>query len=165
MKLGVTFAIVVASVASPALAQQAGGAMQETSVKMAGRTITLKFSPLAASTGKISGVPFAFHTDANLEIQGQAVPKGDYTLYLLPDPKEWQLIISKQTGPQAATYSQKMDLGRVPMDMKKTTAPASALKMTLAGIGSVAGKLDVAWQSTIASVPFNLDIIKANAEW
>ena len=166
MKFLVTFAIVLVSGAALAFAQQAGlSALKESSVKMSGQTITLKYSALAASSGKISGVPALFHTDVNLEIQGLAVPKGDYTFYVLPDAKEWQLIISKQTGTQAATYNPKMDLGRVPMDMNKASAPVDALKMTLASLGSVAGKLDVAWQSTIASVPFYIDAVKANVEW
>jgi hypothetical protein len=84
---------------------------------------------------------------------------------VLPEPLEWQLIISKQTGPQAATYNPKMDLGRVPMDMKKAGAPIENLKVTLTSLGSVAGKLEMGWETTIASVPFNLDAVKANREW
>ncbi len=62
-------------------------------------------------------------------------------------------------------YNPKMDLGRVPMDMKKAGAPIENLKMTLTSLGSVAGKLEMAWENTIASVPFNLDAVKANREW
>lgn len=153
-------------------------APQVTSVKMSGKSITVKYSAASVAGRKIFGgvVPFnqvwragtgavAFHTDANLEIQGLAVPKGDYTLFVLPDPSEWQLIISKQTGPQAATYNPKMDLGRVPMDMKKASAPIENLKITATSFGSVAGKLEIGWETTIASVPFNIDAIKANREW
>jgi hypothetical protein len=155
--------LLLVSIAAPAVAQQP--ALQETSVKMSGKTITLKYPALPAKSGTISGTPFPFHTDADLEIQGLAVPKGDYTFYLLPDAKEWQLVVSKQTGAQAATHNPKLDLGRVPMDMKKAATPAAALQMKLAALGSVAGKLDVAWQGALASVPFNIDAIKANPEW
>src|SRR5690349_11818665 len=40
----------------------------------------------------------ALHTDADLDIGGLAVPKGDYTLFILPTPGKWQLIVNKQTG-------------------------------------------------------------------
>ena len=33
--------------------------------------------------------------------------------------------------------------------------------MTLTSFGSVAGKLELAWENTIASVPFNIDALKA----
>ena len=35
----------------------------------------------------------SFHTDADLDIGGLAVPKGDYTLFVMvKDPEKWQLI-------------------------------------------------------------------------
>ncbi len=47
-----------------------------------------------------------FHTDADLDVGGLSVPKGDYTLYIdLADPAKWQLVISKQTGQWGLTYN------------------------------------------------------------
>ena len=139
-------------------------AMQQSAVKMSGRNISLQYTP-APRGAKIAGLPCFFHTDANLEIQGLSVPKGDYSFYVLPEGNEWQLIISKQTGAQAVVYNQKMDLGRVPMDMKRAATPAAALQMKLSSLGSIAGKLELSWENSIASVPFNIDAVKANAEW
>ena len=163
MKTGWMSAILLVSLALVVAALQP--AAQETAVKMGGKNISLKYQPIPTASKRIAGVPASFHTDVNLEIQGLAVPKGDYSLYVLPQGNEWQLIISKQTGAQAATYNQKMDLGRVPMDMKKATTPAGALQMKLASLGSVAGKLELTWENTLASVPFNIDAVKANPEW
>jgi hypothetical protein len=164
----------VACLAALAVAQQP--APQQSAVKMGSKSITLKYSAPSMAGRKIFGgvVPYnqvwragspVFHTDADLDIQGLAVPKGDYTLYVLPNAKEWMLIVSKQTGPQAAAYSQKMDLGRVPMDMKKSGAPAETLRMTLKSFGSFAGSLELAWEDTVASVPFSINAIEPNREW
>ncbi|MCL6545959.1 MAG: class I SAM-dependent methyltransferase, partial [Bryobacteraceae bacterium] len=38
-------------------------------------------------------------------------------------------------------------------------------RVSLVSYGSVAGKLEVAWENVIASVPFNLDVVQANPEW
>src|SRR5215471_21516420 len=47
----------------------------------------------------------AFHTDADLDIGGLAVPKGNYTLYAwVKNPDAWELILSKQTGQWGLTY-------------------------------------------------------------
>src|SRR5262245_56054203 len=35
------------------------------------------------------------HTDADLDIGGLAVPKGDYTLYIALDSGNWKLIVKK----------------------------------------------------------------------
>ncbi|MGE5571051.1 MAG: DUF2911 domain-containing protein [Rhodospirillales bacterium] len=138
--------------------------MKEASVTMSGKVIKIQYSALP-SKGQLAGKPAFFHTDSNLEVQGLAVPKGDYTLFVEPDANEWQLVFSKQPKAQAAALNPKMVLGRVPMDMKKNAAPAEALKVTLTSFGKVAGKLEVAWGNTIASVPFSLDILKPAPEW
>jgi len=163
MKSALITVLVLACLAALAVAQQP--ALQETAVKMSGKTITVKYSPLSANGGQIAGKPALFHTDSDLEVQGLAVPKGDYALYVLPDAKEWQLIVSKQPGAKAAALNPKMELGRVPMDMKKAGAPAGTLRMTLSSFGNVSGKLELAWENTIASVPFNLDALRPNVEW
>ena len=163
MRIALPSAILLVCLAALVVAQQP--AFQQTAVKMSGKTITLKYSALATSGGQIAGTPVLFHTDSDLDVQGLAVPKGDYTLYVLPDAREWQLIVSKQPGAQAAALNPKMELGRVPMDMKKASAPAGTLRMTLSSFGNVAGKLELAWGSTIASVPFNLDTLRPSVEW
>jgi hypothetical protein len=154
MKYKLLFAIIFSAMIAIVLAQQPG-ALKETSAVMSGRTIAIKY-PAVASTAKISAAHASLHTDANLEIQGLPVPKGDYTFYVEPGQSEWELVILKQP---------KAELGRVPMDMKKASAPAGALTITLTTVGKVAGNLTLTWGNTVASVPFNIDIIKSNREW
>ena len=96
----------------------------------------------------------AFHTDADLDIGGLAVPKGDYTLYVgIADPDNWQLILSKETGQWGLTYNKQKDLGRVKMTMSKPPAPIEVYKMTLSSTGPKTGKLQLEWENHIASVP------------
>jgi len=98
-----------------------------------------------------------FHTDADLDVGGLSVPKGDYTLYIdLADPAKWQLVISKQTGQWGLTYNQDQDLGRVPMRMAKPGALVEHLKYTLAEEGGNKGKLTLAWETVAASVPITV---------
>jgi hypothetical protein len=96
----------------------------------------------------------SFHTDANLDVGGLLVPKGDYTLWVLvSDPEHWQLVINKETGQWGLTYRQNMDLGRVKMNMSKPAAPIETYKITLSSTGANAGKLQLEWENYIASVP------------
>jgi hypothetical protein len=176
MKIVSICAILIVGLLTLASAQQP--ALTQSAIKLSGKGIALDYSTQSMKGQKIFGalVPYnqvwlvgggaaTFRTDVPLEVQGLAVPKGEYTLYVVPDAKEWQLIINKQIGPQALKYNQKLDLGRVPMDMKKAAAPVETLKLTLTSLGSVAGKLEIAWEGTLASVPFNIDSVKASAEW
>ena len=74
----------------------------------------------------------ALHTDADLDIGGLKVPKGDYTLFVnLANPASWELIVNKQTGQSGLEYDAKQDLGRVKMTMSKPPAMVEQLKYTL----------------------------------
>jgi hypothetical protein len=95
----------------------------------------------------------AFHTDADLDIAGLSVPKGDYTFYCwVKDPNAWELIVSKETGQWGLTYNPKQDLGRVRMTMSTPPAKVETLKYTFANQGGNKVKLELAWESHEASV-------------
>ncbi|HXP86783.1 MAG TPA: DUF2911 domain-containing protein [Bryobacteraceae bacterium] len=96
----------------------------------------------------------AFHTDANLDIGGVAVPKGDYTLYCwVKNPDAWELIISKETGQWGLSYNPKLDLGRVKMTMSKPPSPIETMKYTFTDQGGGKVQLQLAWEQHIGAVP------------
>jgi hypothetical protein len=99
----------------------------------------------------------AFHTDADLDIGGLRVPKGDYTLWvLIKDPEAWELIINKQTGQWGLSYGAAQDLGRVKMTMSKPPGSIERMKYTLSDLGGNKGKLQLEWENHIASVPITV---------
>ncbi|MBZ5575741.1 MAG: DUF2911 domain-containing protein [Acidobacteriia bacterium] len=99
----------------------------------------------------------AFHSDANLDIGGLAVPKGDYTLYCwVEDPNQWQLIINKETGQWGLSYNRTQDLGRIKMTMSKPPAPVETLKYTLTAQGGNKAQLQLAWENHVATVPITV---------
>lgn len=99
----------------------------------------------------------ALHTDANLDLGGLAVPKGDYTLWVdITDQDNWQLIVNKQTGEWGTDYSKAQDLGRVKMSMSKPPASIENLKYTIIDLGGNKGKLQLEWENHIASVRFTV---------
>ena len=77
-----------------------------------GKTVTIQYSRPSMRGRKIFGglVPYdeiwrtganaatRLKTDVDLFIDGEAVPKGEYTLYTQPGMSSWKLIINKQTG-------------------------------------------------------------------
>ncbi len=153
---------------APLMAQQSPPA--ETSVTIAGKAIRIQYAAPSMRGRKIFGglEPYgrvwragandatALHTDANLDIGGLSVPKGDYTLFVYLDPNQWQLIVSKQTGEWGLDYNQSRDLGRVKMDMSKPPKPIETYKITLSSVGGNKGKLQLAWENTIAEVGITL---------
>lgn len=99
----------------------------------------------------------SFHTDADLDLGGLAVAKGDYTLYVwVKDPDAWELIVNKQTGQWGLDYTAAQDLGRVKMTMTKPPEPLERLKYVLTDKGNGQGELRLEWEDHIASVPMTV---------
>jgi hypothetical protein len=135
-----------------------------------GKQIVIKYHAPSMHDRKISGglEPYgkvwragandatALHTDADLQIGNLTVPKGDYTLFVALDPKQWQLIVNKQTKQWGLEYHQEQDLGRVPMNMSKAPAPIETFYIKLTSPGGNQGKLEMGWENTIASVPLTV---------
>jgi hypothetical protein len=103
-----------------------------------GKTITVDYSSPRMKGRKIFGGLEAydkvwraganeattFVTDTDLTVGGKAVPAGSYTIFAIPNPKAWTLIINKKTGEWGVPYKYEADeLVRVPMKVSKTAAP------------------------------------------
>ncbi len=140
------------------------------SVTIGGKTIKIDYGAPSARGRKVMGglVPYgevwctgandqtSISTEADLDINGMKLPKGNYTLYTLPTEKEWKLIINKQTGQFHTEYHPDRDFGRVPMNVKTLSAPVETLKIDLRNDGGNKGTLLIAWEKTEVSVPFTV---------
>jgi hypothetical protein len=166
----------VAAVVGLAFAETKSG--QKESVTINGKTITIEYSSPAVNgrVGKLYGkdgliggdqnypvwraganAATALHTDADLDLGGLNVPKGNYTLFInLANLGAWELIVNKQTGQSGLDYDAKQDLGRVKMTMSKPPAMVEQLKFTLTSTGGNKGRLQLAWENVVASVPFTV---------
>lgn len=98
----------------------------------------------------------ALHTDADLQFKNLNVPKGDYTLFVMPQPNGWQLIVNKQTGQWGLEYHQNQDLGRIPMEMSQSPSLIDVWKISLITEGGNKGYIHMAWEKTIAKAPFTV---------
>jgi hypothetical protein len=180
MALGaVSFAQQSAPKTSAGPAAGAPAAEMTASVKIDGNNISVKYSAPSSNGRKIFGaivpydkvwrigekLPTAFHTDADLVFKGVTVKKGDYALFVLPGAEKWQLIFAKPAALQSQTLDPKLEVGRANMVLTKPAAVEETCKLTLTKTATVAGKLDLAWENTIATAAFYIDKAGANAEW
>jgi hypothetical protein len=165
MSLRALFAILLTFTAGPAPAQLSPPA--QTTATIGGKKLTIAYSAPSMRGRKIFGglVPYGavwragadnattFSTEADLDIGGLKTPKGIYTIYVLPSPNEWQLIINRQTGQWGTEYHKQRDLGRVKMNLRSTPAPVERFKIELLSTGGKQGLLKMTWERTEASVP------------
>ncbi len=100
----------------------------------------------------------ALSTELDLDIGGQRVPKGQYTLFALATETSMQLIVNKKTGQWGTEYDATMDLVRIPMTLQRRTDALTGLQITLEPGGAdapLSGVLRVQWGTVDAMVPFS----------
>jgi len=83
-------------------------------------------------SGKVwapGGKPITLFTNTPVEIGGKQLAIGAYTMYVIPAPKQWMLIVSRSTD-TSGTYDETMDLVRVPMESGELPALESQFRLT-----------------------------------
>ncbi|HTW67707.1 MAG TPA: DUF2911 domain-containing protein [Bryobacteraceae bacterium] len=95
-------------------------------------------------------------TEADLDINGMKVPKGSYSIWTLPNEKQWMLIINKQTGQFHLNYDETRDFGRVKMNLKTLSSPVETFQIDLAATNGNSGTLSLSWENTDAWVPITV---------
>ena len=95
-------------------------------------------------------------TEGSLEIGGLKLAPGSYSIWTVPNEKEWTLIINKQTGQFHLNYDSSRDLGRTKMDVKKLSTPVETFTIELKPGTGNKGTLALLWETTEASIPFTV---------
>jgi len=80
------------------------------------------------------GANMATHltADLNIRLGDLDVPRGTYTLYLVPHPDRAELIVNTMLGQWGTEYDQDRDLGRTTMTARRLPEPEESLRMDLA---------------------------------
>jgi hypothetical protein len=95
-------------------------------------------------------------TDVDLEIGGASVPRGTYTLYTIPTPGAWTLIVNRQTGQWGTQYEPARDLVRIPMRVSALREPVQQFTISLERGRGGTHTLGMEWETTRAFVPFRV---------
>jgi hypothetical protein len=131
-------------------------------VTVAGGTIDVKYNSPHMRGRKIMGglVPYGkvWRTGANpattlitsvpLKFGDLLVPAGTHTIYTLPSPDTWQLIVNNQTGQWGLTYNQDQDLGRIPMQAKPMSSPQEVMSISFEKTTPTSTQMHIRWETT-----------------
>lgn len=131
-----------------------------------GKTIHISYSSPRMRGRKIFGalVPYGrvwrvganeattFDIDSDVVVGGTDVPAGNYTLFALPNPHSWRLIISKRTGEWGIPYpGSQYDFARIPMRVSTLPSPLEDFTIHFDQTGE-ACTMNLDWATTRASV-------------
>lgn len=134
-----------------------------------GKTITVDYSSPRMKGRKVFGelVPngevwrtganeaTALVTTANLTAGGKDIPAGAYTIFTVPNPDKWTLIVNKHTGEWGIPYRyESEEQARVPLSVSKTSSPVENFTISF-DQSSGTCTLQLSWENTQASMKFS----------
>ena len=156
---------------------QAGGRWFEEDASLAGPgRIAISYGQPHARGRKVEGglIPLdtvwrfganratTLHTDVDLTLGDLAIPRGDYSLFILYTGAAWNLVVNRGTAQWGTDYDAKKDLGRIRLTARAIAEPEETLSIYLVpesgrpttGYGELRGTLRIKWGRTELSSPW-----------
>jgi hypothetical protein len=104
------------------------------------------------------------HSDVDLMLGDLAIPRGDYTLFIMMSKGAWQLIVNKQTAQWGTDYDASHDFGRVALTAKTLTDGEESMSIYLVpesaapakGYADLKGTLRIKWGKTELTAPWTV---------
>jgi hypothetical protein len=128
-----------------------------------GKEITAQYFSFVMSerdqprNGKVwlpGGSPITLFTQVPLILNRVEIPVGAYSMYVIPNKKEWTLVVSKNvTSPK--TYDEKQDLARAPMQLGGVNSPPKQLELSFAHVAPKQCSIRLYYETTGAFVDFS----------
>lgn len=105
-------------------------------------------------TGANAATQFSF--DGDIEIDGEVVPAGDYSLSSIPEEDGGTLIINRRTGQGGQSYDEAEDQARVQLrrDRLDERVEVFEIRVVEDPTGEADGRIEIRWDDTVYWVPF-----------
>ncbi len=105
-----------------------------------------------------------FHTNQDLNIQGEHLPKGEYSLWTIPGEREWKVMFNKETGMWGLGFDGKAnrdpEKDRVEISVPRMETKNAYENLTLEF--SDHGDLILSWDQTQIRIPIEADASEPN---
>ncbi|MCL6218426.1 DUF2911 domain-containing protein [Zunongwangia pacifica] len=106
-------------------------------------------------TGANEATEITFYKD--VMIANAKVNAGTYTLYSIPEEKEWTIILNKKTLTWGAyEYSDELDLVRINVPVRQMQNPIDALSMAFEKDENDSANLLIGWDKSYVKIPIKV---------
>jgi hypothetical protein len=102
--------------------------------------------------------PTIFYAPVPLRVAGLDVPPGVYSLYTVPGPREWEIIVNRSTSQwgEESNYTDKVkaqELGRAKVKTEALKTPVETFTIMAEPAGDKAASLLLDWEKTRVRIP------------
>ena len=121
-----------------------------------GNQVSIQYRPSVKDpprNGRVWSPGITMFVQTPLTLGGREIPLAAYSVHLIPDRKNWTLIVNKGVG-AGASYNAAEDVARAPMELGEIPEPVKNLQLTFAHMGAKQCSLQIYYQKTGAFAEF-----------
>jgi len=108
-----------------------------------GREVYIRYNSATTKTDRPAngkpwapgGTPMTLFTEAPLGFAGASIPLGAFTVYPIPAKEKWSLAVNRNVTP-GATYDEKQDIVRAPIETDQVPQSTDTLEVAFAHVGN-----------------------------
>jgi hypothetical protein len=127
---------------------------QEITVQYNNSRMSDKDEPRNGKVWLPAGSHLTLFTQVPLILNHVELAVGAYSVYVIPNKKEWTLVVSRNvTSPK--TYDEKQDLARAPMELGGVSSPPKQLQASFAHTAPKVCSIRLYYESIGAFTDFN----------
>lgn len=121
-----------------------------------GNQVSIQYTPAVKEqprNGRVWSPGITMFVQTPLTLGGTEIGLGAYSIHLIPDRKNWTLIVNKGVG-AGVTYNASQDVAHASMDIGEIPEPTKTLQLTFAHMAAKQCSLRVYYQKTGAFADF-----------
>jgi len=121
-----------------------------------GNQVKAQYSPTVKEephNGRVWSPGITLYVQTPLLLGSSAIPLGAYSVHLIPDKKNWTIIVNKDVT-SGTPYNSAQDVARAPMEVGEIPEPTKQLQLTFAHMAAKQCSLRVYYQKSGAFVDF-----------
>jgi hypothetical protein len=121
-----------------------------------GNQVTIQYQPNVkeeARNGRVWAPGITMYVQVPLTLGNSEIPLGAYSVFLVPEKKDWTIIVNKNVT-AGAPYNSAQDVAKAPMEIGELPEPTKQLQLSFAHMGPKQCNLRVYYQKVGAFVDF-----------
>jgi len=108
-------------------------------------------------TGANSRTLVTFSTPVKLN--DREIPAGKYSLFTIPGPQEWTIILNRDTTSSSFAYSATNDVVRFTAPAAKLSENVETFSIVINAIRDDSARIDLIWEHTVVPIHLTLDLV------
>lgn len=121
-----------------------------------GGQLSIQYAPSVKAephNGRVWSPGITLYVEVPVVIGGAQIPLGAYSVHLIPERKNWTIVINRNVT-HGAAYDAGQDLTRAPMEIGEIPEPTKQLQLSFGHMGDKQCSLRVYYQKTGAFADF-----------